>query len=108
MMKYKEYVAKVEYDEEADLLHGEVVNIRDVITFQGRSVDELHQAFEASVEDYLEYCEELGEKPDKPFSGRFVLRTSPDLHRELYVEAKKEGVSLNQWINQRLAALVHA
>lgn len=108
MMKYKEYVAKVEYDEEADLLHGEVINIRDVITFQGRSVDELHQAFEASVEDYLEYCEELGEKPDKPFSGRFVLRTSPDLHRELYVEAKKEGVSLNQWINQRLAALVHA
>jgi len=108
MMKYKEYVAKVEYDEEADLLHGEVINIRDVITFQGRSVDELHQAFEASVEDYLEYCAELGEKPDKPFSGRFVLRTSPDLHRELYVEAKKEGVSLNQWINQRLAALVHA
>ena len=108
MMKYKDYVAKVEYDEEADLLHGEVVNIRDVITFKGRSVDELHQAFEASVEDYLEYCEELGEKPDKPFSGRFVLRTSPDLHRELYVEAKKEGVSLNQWINQRLTALVHA
>jgi len=107
-MKYKDYVAKVEYDEEADLLHGEVVNIRDVITFQGRSIDELHQAFEDSVEDYLAYCEELGEKPDKPFSGRFVLRTSPDLHRELYVEAKKEGVSLNQWINRQLSNLIHA
>ncbi|MBL1259932.1 MAG: type II toxin-antitoxin system HicB family antitoxin [Thiotrichaceae bacterium] len=107
-MKYKDYVAKVDYDEEADRLHGEVVNIRDAITFQGRSIDELHQAFKDSVEDYLAYCAELGEKPDKPFSGRFVLRTSPDLHRELYVEAKKEGVSLNQWINQRLSSFLHA
>ena len=63
MMEYKGYLAQVEFDDEASLFHGEVINIRDVITFQGQSVDELRQAFEDSVEDYLEFCAERGEQP---------------------------------------------
>jgi len=58
MLKYKEYQGKVEFDEEADLFHGEVLDLRDVVTFQGKSVDELNQAFINSIDDYLEFCEE--------------------------------------------------
>ena len=50
------------------IFHGEIINIRDVITFQGQSVAELTKAFRDSIEDYLQFCEERGESPEKPFS----------------------------------------
>ena len=65
MMKYKGYIGHVEYDDEAKLFHGDVVGLRDIITFQGKSVDELEQAFKDSVEDYLEWCKERGLEPEK-------------------------------------------
>lgn len=87
MMNYKGYSGKVEFDSQAGLFHGEVVDTRDVITFQGRSVEELKQVFEDSVDDYLDFCESRGEKPDKPFSGKFVLRFPPELHYRVFVKA---------------------
>lgn len=95
MLEYKGYFGHVEFDDHADRFHGEVVGIRDVVTFQGRSVDELRSAFEESVDDYLEFCRERGEEPDKPCSGRFVVRLSPDLHRKLSLLAAATGKSLN-------------
>jgi predicted HicB family RNase H-like nuclease len=97
-MTHKGYEAIVEYDEDADLFHGEIMNTRDVITFQGRSVDELKTAFAQSVEDYLAFCRERGEEPEKPFSGQFVVRVDPVLHRMLAVAAKRAGTSLNKWV----------
>jgi predicted HicB family RNase H-like nuclease len=102
MMTYKGYIGHVTYDDEARLLHGEVVNIRDVVTFQGQSVDELENAFHDSVDDYLEMCAERGEAPDKPFSGRFVVRLDPELHKASYLAAKSAGKSLNAWIADTL------
>ncbi len=102
-MKYKGYEGVVKYDEEANLLHGEVINTRDVITFQGSSVDEIEQAFKDSIEDYLAFCATRGEEPEKPFSGNFMLRISPSLHRKLHSEAKKQGKSLNALIEERLS-----
>lgn len=74
MLRYKGFTGHVEFDDEAGLFHGEVIDLRDVITFQGTSVEELERAFQDSVDDYLEFCEERGEEPDKPFSGRLMLR----------------------------------
>ena len=102
MLKYKGYAGLVEYDDEAGIFHGEVVDLKDVITFQGQSVEKLEQAFRESIDDYLEFCLERGEAPDKPFSGRLMLRLSTALHRKVYVTALKEGKSLNQWIAERL------
>jgi predicted HicB family RNase H-like nuclease len=98
VMTYKEYEALVQYDEDAEILHGEVLNLRDVITFQGASVAELKQAFADSVEDYLAFCKERGEEPEKPYSGQFVVRVGPPLHKALVVAAKRSGVSLNRWV----------
>src|SRR6266508_890879 len=102
MMEYKGYVGQVEYDDEAGLFHGEVINTRDVITFQGASVEELRQAFRDSVEDYLAFCAERGAEPDKPFSGQFVTRIRPDLHRRISLAATLSGQSLNAWVTEQL------
>jgi predicted HicB family RNase H-like nuclease len=102
MMTYKGYTGHVEYDDAAGIFHGEVLDLKDVITFQGKSVEEIEQAFRDSIDDYLEFCEKKGEKPDKPFSGRLMLRMSPTLHRKVSVSALREGKSLNQWISEKL------
>jgi predicted HicB family RNase H-like nuclease len=102
LIAYKGYIGKVEIDNDAGIFHGEVINVRDVITFQGESVEELRQALVDSVEDYLEFCEERGEKPDKPFSGRFVVRIDPELHRKIHIRAKQEDKSLNTVISETL------
>ena len=108
MMEYKGYTAKIELDDEAALFHGQVLHVRDVITFQGRSVDELRQAFADSVDDYIAFCAERGETPEKPFSGRFLVRIDPDLHRLAAIAASDAGQSLNGWIADVLAAAVSA
>lgn len=59
-MKYKSYHGRITYDEQAKIFHGEVVGLRDVITFQGTSMEELKQAFKDSIDDYLDFCKELG------------------------------------------------
>ena len=69
LMSYKGYEAFVQYDEDAEIFHGEVMNLRDVITFQGSSVKELKQALAESVDDYLAFCKERREEPEKPYSG---------------------------------------
>ena len=79
-----------------------MINTRDVITFQGECVKDLCQAFEESVEDYMAFCAERGEEPEKPFSGKLLLRMDPDLYRRITIEAKKNDLSLNQWLTQLL------
>lgn len=103
VLQYKGYTGAVQFDDEARLFHGEVLGTRDVITFQGTTVDELEQAFRESVDDYLEFCAERDEEPDKPFSGRLMVRLPPTLHRQLYLQSKTEGRSLNQLIAEKLS-----
>jgi predicted HicB family RNase H-like nuclease len=101
-MEYKNYIATVEFDDDALIFHGEVINTSDVITFQGATAEELRQAFIDSVEDYLAFCAARGEEPERPFSGRFVLRIDPALHRRLYVKARQSKKSLNALIAETL------
>lgn len=101
-MEHKGYIATVEFDDEALIFHGEVINTSDVITFQGTNATELRQAFVDSIEDYLAFCLERGEEPERPFSGRFVVRIAPELHRRLYVKAKQSKKSLNALIAETL------
>lgn len=104
MMKYKGYEGLVVYDDQAKLFHGEVIGLRDVITFQSTSVDELEQAFKGSVDDYLEWCQARGEAPEKAFSGKLHIRITPELHAKLVQEAARRKVSLNSFIIDQLSA----
>jgi predicted HicB family RNase H-like nuclease len=98
VLEYKGYTGRVDFDDEAEIFHGEVCGLRDVITFQGRTAEEVKRAFRDSIDDYLEFCEELGQEPDKPFSGRLLVRMPPDLHRELHNTALAQQQSLNALI----------
>jgi len=108
MMEYKGYIGKVEIDDEVGILYGEVINVRDVITFEGTSVEEVQQAFHESVDDYLEFCAERGESPEKPFSGKFVLRLPEELHRQAYIQAKLKNKSLNSWVTDVLQSVLNS
>lgn len=106
MMEYKGYMGKVEFDDEAEIFHGEIINTRDVITFQGKSVAGLTKAFRDSIDDYLAFCKQRGEDPDKPFSGQFVTRIPPELHRQINAAAALEGKSLNAFVTEQLRLAV--
>lgn len=71
-MKYNNYTGHVEYDDEAKIFHGEVLGIKDVVTFQSTTIDEIEQAFKDSVDDYLNFCEMREEKPDRPFAENLL------------------------------------
>ncbi len=104
MLEHKGYIGHISFDDDAEIFHGEVINTRDVITFQGDSVKAIKKAFVESVEDYLAFCAERNEAPEKPFSGRFNLRLEPEVHRDAYISARQAGMSLNSWVKN---AIVH-
>jgi predicted HicB family RNase H-like nuclease len=106
MMEYKGYVARIEFDDDAGVFHGEVLNLRDVITFQGKTVAELRKAFRESVDDYLDFCAQRKEPPEKPYSGRFLVRVEPSLHKAIATRAKLEDKSLNAWLEDVLRSAV--
>ena len=100
MMEYKGYRASVTFDDEIEIFHGEVIDTRDVITFQGVSIEELKESFRGSVDEYLKFCAERGLDPGKPCSGRISLRVTPNVHSAALTAATNEGKSLNAWIAQ--------
>ncbi len=103
MMSYKGYTGNFKFDDRTEIFHGQVSGIRDVITFQGRSVDELKDALKDSIDDYLEMCEEEGKAPDKPFSGKFSLRLPPRMHAQVASAAALSNKSINAWIADTVA-----
>ena len=103
MMEYAGYIGNVEFDDEANIFHGEILNLKDVITFQGTTVTKLRKAFRDSIEDYLAFCSECGESPEKPYSGKFMVRLEPELHKAVAMHAKVEHKSLNSWVHDTLA-----
>ena len=100
MMKYKGYIGKVEYDDEAGVFYGEIIGLQDVVTFKGTSVKELQESFKESIDDYLAFCDRMGKAPDTPASGKLVLRVPPELHSRAAVIAKSQGQSLNSWVTE--------
>ena len=110
VIEYNGYIGIVTYDSDAKLFHGDVVNTRDVITFQGTTVSEIEKAFIESIDDYLDWCKEEGVAPEKPYSGKFNLRLSPELHKEIAITAKKMNISINNFVEKAIQdelALIH-
>src|SRR5690242_10695137 len=102
MLKHKNYLGLVEYDAEAKIFTGEVIGVRSVITFQGRTPEEIEASFRESIDLYVEMCREDGLTPDKSYSGRFNVRIEPELHREIAQRAAMEHRSLNDWVSDAL------
>lgn len=102
IFSYKGYTGEAFIDGDSDVLAGEILNIRDVVTFEGDTVPEVKQAFRDSVDDYLDFCHELNREANKPFSGKLAYRTTPERHRQIFLAAKSQGKSVNAWIDEAL------
>jgi len=101
MIECKGYTGIFEFDPSIDAFHGRVIGLQDVVTFEGRSIEELRREMEESVDDYLDLCAEVGKEPERPYRGEFLVRTTPDVHRAVATAAEAEGMSL-----KRLAILL--
>ncbi len=101
-MSYKGYVAHVEYSAEDDCFVGHIAGINDIIGFHADSVTRLHRAFEEAVDDYLSACKKAKKQPQKPYSGRIMLRIPPELHAKVAVMAEVHGKSLNSMVTELL------
>lgn len=106
-MFYKGYSARIEFDDEDRIFVGHLAGIRDIVGFHGSSVDELEGAFHEAVDDYLAHCTKLKLPPNKPFSGRMLLRVPPEVHARVSAAAQVAGISLNQWATRALEQASH-
>jgi len=102
MMTYQNFVGSVHYSDEDRIFYGKVEHIRSLISYEGTDVDSLRQAFEESVDEYLEQCAQEGREPERAFKGTFNVRTGSDLHRRAVVYAKERGINLNNLVKEAL------
>ncbi len=102
-LTYRGYAAHIEFDAEDRLFVGRLAGIVDIVTFHGESVDKLESAFHEAVDDYLDMSEKFGRPPQKPCSGRLMLRIPPEVHAHALMMAEAHGKSLNQWAAEVLA-----
>jgi predicted HicB family RNase H-like nuclease len=108
LLKYKNYMARVEFDPEDKIFFGRIAGLNDIITFQGETVNELISGFEEAVDDYLATCQKLGHEPNQPCSGNLLLKISTETHAAIMAAAVNSGKTINEWANDVLnkAALV--
>ena len=103
VLTYDGYIGQVEFDGEAKTFFGKAIGIRDAITFQGKSVDELEQSFHEAVDAYRNLSQKRGKEPEKSFSGKIPFRTTAEIHQSIYKAAQLEKKSVNAWMNTTLA-----
>lgn len=101
-LSYKGYIGSVHFSSEDKMFWGKLEHIHDLITFESENSHELSAAFEKAVDDYLAFCSHNKLTPEKPFKGSFNIRLSPDLHKQAWLKAMQEGVSLNKFIEATL------
>ena len=106
VLEYKGYHTKIEFDSEEFILRGKIEGINDFIDFESDTLDGIETEFHEAVDDYLEFCKEVGKEPEKEYKGTFNVRISPKLHKELSIMAMKNNTSLNATVEQALVRYV--
>ena len=106
ILEYKGYYAKVEYSVSDRVLYGKIEGINDLINFESETAADIEAEFQAAVDDYLEFCMEVGKCPDKTYRGMFNVRISPELHKKVAIMAMKNGESLNQTVENAIKEYV--
>jgi len=102
-MSYKGYTTSMIFDNEDKIIVGRVLDVDDIITFHGKSVSDFEKIFHVTVDDYVAACKQLGSVPEKPASGKLMLRVAPTVHAAALKAASRSGVSLNKWAEQAIS-----
>ena len=108
ILKYKGFCGSVDYSANDESFFGKIVDVSDLVTFEGDSVVALKEAFAEAVEDYIVLCKEVGKEPQKTYEGYFNIRISPDLHREAAIIASNKGLTLNALVEKALYSEVYS
>ena len=106
-LKYKDYTGTVEFSAEDEVFHGKIFGIKDLVTFEGRSVEEIKHAFEESVDEKLETCKEIGKTPEKLFKGSFNVRVPSSVHKDAALVATQYNMSLNDFVKLALTYAIN-
>ena len=101
-LNYKDYTGSIEYSQEDEVFYGKVMGVKALISFEGESVSSITEDFRNAVDEYLEFCNENGIVPEKPFKGSFNVRIGGDLHRKSVLAANAKGVSLNSFVEEAI------
>mgnify|MGYP000909559548 CR=1 FL=1 len=101
------YLIQPVKDESGNYYYGKVLEL-DGCQSTGETFEEayksLQEAMRGWIETKLEYGDPIPEPTgDENYSGKFVLRVPKSLHRQLAIEAQREGVSLNQYAMYKLS-----
>jgi len=108
MLKYKDFYGSVEFSAADECFFGKIFGTTDLVTFEGKNVDNLKKAFAEAVEDYIILCKEVGKEPQKSYRGSFNVRISPELHKAAAAVANREGISLNAFVEKAIFDEVHS
>ncbi len=106
-LEYKGYCTRIEFDADAMLLHGKIEGINDLVTFESEDSSRIEAEFHAAVDDYLDFCKEVGKEPEKEYRGLFNVRIRPDLHKRIAAEAVKKNISMNALVEQAISSYVN-
>jgi len=101
-MKYKGFIGSVDYASEDRVFYGKVEGIKDLITFEGSTVDDLEDGFRYMVDTHIEDCKKNNTAVEKSYKGNLNIRLSPELHKQAVENAAIRGLSLNQYINEAI------
>lgn len=105
VVSHRGYSATIAFDADDGVFFGRVAGIADGVGFHADTVDGLLHAFREAVDDYLETCAAVGRKPDKPYSGKLMLRVDPAVHAQAALAAELAGQSLNQFGEEALRSV---
>ena len=105
-LTYKGYTGTIDASIEDGCLHGQILFIDDIITYEGNTVDDIKTSFEEAVERYLAYCKETGKPANKPYSGTFNVRVGQELHRKAVEVAYYRGITLNDFVTQSIKTAI--
>ena len=78
------------------------------MTFESKNADEIEKEFRDAVDDYLDFCHQVGKEPEKTYKGTFNVRIDPELHKAIAIEAMKKGISLNQAVEKAIDQFVYS
>lgn len=96
------YKATIDYDPEIEMFRGEFIGLNGSADFYASDIEGLKAEAQASLNVFLQMCQEKGIEPKKQFSGRFNVRIPSQLHEQLVTLAQAEHKSLNAFVAEAI------
>ena len=106
LLKYKNLIGSIEVDVSKKILHGKIIGINDLVTYEADNVKDLEKEFKDAVDDYIETCKAIGKEFTKSYNGTFNVRINAELHKKAVIVAMQKATSLNKLVEEAIQSYV--